>query len=497
MQTIVTDRGVSISVEDEPFASGTMKDVYRIEGGQDVLAVFREPLNVQGADRLKALVDTYRARIVDGPGGDELSGLYRWPSDTATFNGKSAVLVPMFEKKYLFSHGSVDNDKLSIRGKEKQGKWFTSAYHRNTFLHPAEHGKWTDALSICRRLAQAVRRLHAGGLAHSDLSYRNVLVDPGTGSACLIDIDGLVVPGKFAPDVTGTPDFIAPEVVRTRELSIDDPERIHPSMETDRHALAVLIYLYLTGRHPLRGRKIHDAHDADKDESLAMGDGALWIEHPDDPSNRTDSEDARAAELPWVDEQKLPGSVLCGPLLDTLFRRAFIDGLHTPHSRPTSEEWERALVLTQDLLVPCSNDACFMGHYVFLNENISTCPICKTRYEHTIPVLTFYTRRTGSSFRPEGHSMVIVDQKKILVWQADRFSFDNERLEDEKKAVLARVERVGDDWILVNVSGDEMVDATSSQALALGDRFKLEDAAKLLLSKVDGCRLAYVQIANG
>jgi serine/threonine protein kinase len=40
--------------------------------------------------------------------------------------------------------------------------------------------------------------LHSAGLAHSDLSYANVLIDPATGSANIIDIDGLVVPGKFA-----------------------------------------------------------------------------------------------------------------------------------------------------------------------------------------------------------------------------------------------------------------------------------------------------------
>lgn len=497
MQTIVTDRGASISVEDEPFASGTMKDVYRIVGGQQVLAVFRDPLNTQGTDRLKALVDIYRARIIDGPGGNELSSLYRWPSDTATFNGNTAVLVPMFEPKYLFTHGSVDNDKLSIRGKEKQGKWFTSAYHRNTYLHPEEQGKWTDALSICRRIAQAVRRLHAGGLAHSDLSYRNVLVDPGSGSACLIDIDGLVVPGKFAPDVTGTPDFIAPEVVRTRDLAIDDPQRIHPSMETDRHALAVLIYLYLTGRHPLRGRKIHDAHDADRDESLAMGEAALWIEHPDDMSNRTDSEHARTGELPWVDEQKLPSSTLCGPLLNELFQRAFVEGLHLPDRRPTAEEWERALVLTQDFLIPCSNDDCFMGHYVFLNSSNTTCPLCNTRYEHTVPVMSFYTKRTGGTFRPEGHTLAGSDGKEIYIWQADRFSFANERLEDDMKKPLARIERQDDVWTLVNVAGDQMMDASTSTPIAPGESFALVDGAKLLLSKVDGCRLAYVQIANG
>lgn len=137
-----------------------------------------------------------------------------------------------------------------------------------------------------------------------------------------------------------------------------------------------------------------------------------------------------------------------------------------------------------------------MGHYVFLNGEHTHCPLCNNQYEYSIPVLNFYTKRTGGSFRPEGHSMAIVNQKEMYVWQADRFSFDNERLEDEKKAVLARIERQGDNWVLINVSGDQMVDATTSQAVAPGDHFTLADGAKLLLSKVDGCRLAYVQIAN-
>lgn len=47
---------------------------------------------------------------------------------------------------------------------------------------------------------------------HSDLSYKNILIDPVMGRACVIDVDGLVVPGKYPPDVVGTPDFIAPEV---------------------------------------------------------------------------------------------------------------------------------------------------------------------------------------------------------------------------------------------------------------------------------------------
>lgn len=496
MQSIVTDRGVAIRVEEDAFASGTMKDVHRIDGGEDVLAVFREPLNEQGLDRLKALVDVYRTRVIEGPGGDELATLYRWPKDTATFNGKTAVLVPVFDARYLFEHGSVDNDKLSIRGKEKQGKWFASAYHRNVYLHPAERGHWTDSLSICRRIAQAVRRLHAGGLAHSDLSYRNVLVDPGSGSACIIDIDGLVVPGKYAPDVTGTPDFIAPEVVRTRDLPIDDPQRIHPSIETDRHALAVLIYLYLTGRHPLRGKKIHDVEDADLDEQLAMGANALWVEHPTDQSNRPDIEEAREGELPWIDAEQLPSSTLCGPMLEALFINAFIEGLQTPNSRPTAEEWERALVQTKDLLVPCFNEECYMGHFVFLNTITVSCPLCKTRYTHSIPVLNFYTKRTGGTFRPEGHQMVAIENREIMGWQTDRFSFDNERLESDRQQCVARIERNGDIWSLLNLACEQMMNAASSEPIAIGERVELHEGAKILLSKEDGCRLAYVQMTN-
>lgn len=85
--------------------------------------------------------------------------------------------------------------------------------------------------------------MHAAGLCHSDLSYKNVLIDPEMGHACIIDVDGLVVPGKYPPDVVGTPDFIAPEVVKTSHLSKEDPNRVLPSITTDRHALSVLIRL--------------------------------------------------------------------------------------------------------------------------------------------------------------------------------------------------------------------------------------------------------------
>lgn len=190
---------------------------------------------------------------------------------------------------------------VSIAGKEKEGRWFAFPQFRNRqfklHLDDSELGDWFKFCLICIKIARAVRRMHAAGLAHSDLSYKNVLIDPITGSATIIDIDGLVVPGKFPPDVIGTPDFIAPEVMATKHLSKEDPARKLPSMATDMHALAVMIYMYLLYRHPLRGGKIHDT-DAMKDEELSMGAKALFIEHPTDTSNRPRIDQVKPTHLP-------------------------------------------------------------------------------------------------------------------------------------------------------------------------------------------------------
>ena len=84
-------------------------------------------------------------------------------------------------------------------------------------------------------------RLHNAGLAHSDLSPNNVLVDPTQGTSIVIDVDSLVVEGLFPPDVVGTKGYIAPEVLATVHLPLQDSRAELPNMRTDLHALAVLM----------------------------------------------------------------------------------------------------------------------------------------------------------------------------------------------------------------------------------------------------------------
>lgn len=405
---LTTHDGQQVEYEDQIIGQGGMKDVYMSPDRTYVVAFFRDKLDFAGQERLKSIVGAYREGIFMREGGDYWRDLFCWPTGIVEQDGRTGIVAPVYRDRFFFAYGSVNNDSLGIKGKEKEGKWFASASNRTKFLAPQERGTWLSHLQVSLMISRAVRRLHAAGLAHSDLSYKNVLVDPTSGQACVIDIDGLVVPNKFPPDVVGTPDFIAPEVVATQELDKNDPNRKLPSALTDRHALAVLIYMYLFYRHPLRGGQVHDL-DASKDEELSMGAKALFIEHPTDTKNRIRAEHLKASEVPWGDPAALPYTI-AGPLLADLFRQAFIEGLHDPQKRPTASEWENALVRTIDMIQPCSNAQCEMGWYVFDNSSQPKCPLCGTLYRGKLPVLNLYSSRHKGAFQPDNH--------RVMVWTA-------------------------------------------------------------------------------
>lgn len=459
-------------------------------------AFFREPQDENSRDRLENIVGTYRERIFDQPGGDYWSGLFCWPTKLVEHAGRIGVVAPTYQKNFFFEYGSAKNDFLKIRGKEKEGKWFASANHQSRHLDQRERGDWRSYLSMCIKISRAVRRMHAAGLAHSDLSYKNVLVDPSRGDACIIDIDGLVVPGKFPPDVVGTPDFIAPEVMATMKLGRNDPKRVLPRRETDQHALSVLIYMYLLYRRPLRGRSIHDA-DPMVDEELGMGERALFVEHPDDTQNRPNHGDVSPGYLPWADVGQRPYT-LTGPYLTELFQKAFITGLHHPAQRPTADNWERALVKTIDLLQPCSNPACEQKWYVFDNTTRPCCPFCGTKFVGQLPILNLYSTRGKGKFTPDNHRLTVYSDQYLYEWHANRLVFPNERLTDEQKKPVGYFKLHHGRWVFINqrllhmqVVGEEKLHVQPNEMV------ELKDGQKLLLSPEDGGRLVQVQLADG
>ncbi|OTG97618.1 kinase [Acinetobacter sp. ANC 4654] len=496
--------GRAIEFVDEVIASGAMKDVYFSPDRSYVVCFFSKEKNKfyeskaaleQQKDRLKEIVGNKWNGIFNGVGGDYWKNIFCWPDGLIEYNDLLGITAPTYKKYYFFAYGSKNNDFLKIKGKEKEGKWFASANNQNRFLDEREKGSWLNYLKIGILISRAVRRMHAAGLAHSDLSYKNVLIDPVTGSACVIDVDGLVVPGKYPPDVVGTPDFIAPEVVMTNHLSKQDPKRFLPSIATDKHALAVLIYMYLLYRHPLRGGKIHDMDDPQKDENIGMGEKALFVEHPTDHSNQVKSNQLKSSQLPWADPSQISYQVT-GPYLTELFNKSFIEGLHEPSKRPSANDWETALVKTVDLIQPCHNPACSQKWYVFDNTTQPKCPFCNTAFIGKLPILNLYSARQQGNYRPDNHRLMVWTGQSLFAWHANNMIAPNERLTSEQTTRKGYFVLHNERWWLVNEGLTDLTDVTTKTVIPIGGKIELKNGVQILLSKQEGGRLAVVQMVE-
>ena len=467
---------------------GGVKDVYFEPSRQYAVAFFRKPLAPVGRERIERLVGLYRKGIFEQSGANFWRDLFRWPERIVEHEGRVGIVVPFYAPHFFF------DSTTHLEGVEKDGKWFTSAKNFNRFVPENAKGDLLSYIRICINLSRAVRRLHAAGLAHSDLSYKNCLVDPSSGSACIIDIDGLVVPSLFPPDVVGTPDFIAPEVMSTLHLQLKDPNRRHPQRETDQHALAVLIYQYLLHRHPLRGKKIHSL-DTDVQDRLEMGENAIFIEHPRDTSNRYIISKGDEDFLPWVDTDKLPYTI-AGPYLKALFEQSFITGLHDPARRPTADDWEEALIKTWDLVQPCQNPQCIKKWYVFDNSTRPICPYCGTSFRGQLPILDFYSSRNGHEYIPEHCRLMVYHNQYIFPWHVHRNIFPNEKLNEQDKKAVGYFAFHKNRWIFVNQTLPYLKDVTNNRDVPINGYIELQNGLQLLLSPDRDGRLAHVSLVD-
>lgn len=492
--TLTASNGEQVQFRDKIIAQGGMKDVYASPDKTYVVAFYRADLDDASRQRLQMITGPYRERIFGEASGDYWHQMFCWPTATVEHEGRVGVVAPFYQDHFFFEHGSFNKDMLKIRGKDKEGKWFAAPNNQFKFLDERERGNWLSYLQLCLRLSRAVRRLHAAGLAHSDLSYKNVLLSPTTGQVCIIDVDGLVVPERFPPEVVGTPDFIAPEVVASSHLEKTDPNRALPSITTDRHALAVMIYTLLLLRHPLRGRKVH-AEDPGEDERLTMGREALFIEHPVDSSNRLNPSEAKPTELPWKDPEALPYAIT-GPYLKELFDRAFMEGLQAPRKRPSADEWEAALIKTVDLIQPCQNSDCAQGWYVFANTTAPRCPFCGTPYKGELPILNLYSKR-GDSFRPDNHRLMVYSNQSLFPWHVDRTITPNERLAANQRSRVGYFVQHQGRWFLVNEAMPALRNAQTGEDFPVGSQIELKEGLQLITGKHPGSRLFHVQMVNG
>jgi serine/threonine protein kinase len=358
-------------IKDNP-PRGGMKYTYFAPDKSYVVQFFNDPSignSPHMLGRLDAIVGKYNPTRSESEGGaignsaetaKYFADKFCWPMAIVE-SPEFGIVCPAYPSNFFFTESS--STLIDLDGKDKKSNWFTSK-NRN-YLNRSELGDFRSMLQMSIMLARSIRRMHQAGLAHSDLSNNNVLIDPKSGRSIVIDIDSLVVPGLYPPEVVGTRGYIAPEVLATLGLPFTHPGRKLPSVETDLHALPVLIYEYLFFRHPLIGPKIYSPDSSEEDDFLALGSMATFIEHPTDHSNRPNDLRLTINDL---------GVDLAG-----LFVRAFVDGLKKPFNRPSAMEWEKALVKAWDLLHKCDNPSCPAQWFILHNVRNPVCPHCGTR----------------------------------------------------------------------------------------------------------------------
>jgi DNA-binding helix-hairpin-helix protein with protein kinase domain len=318
--------------------------------------------------------------------------------------------------------------------------------------------------------------MHVAGLAHSDLSSNNVLVDPSSGQSIVIDCDSLVVPGLYPPDVLGTPGYIAPEVLATTKLQLTDPKRKLPCVSTDQHALAVLIYEYLLNRHPLKGQKFHSAN-SEEDDYLMLGPKALFVEHPTDRSNPSDSARVSYNAL--------------GPQLAALFEKTFIHGLHAPLQRAAAIEWESALVKAWDQLCPCANRNCTRQWFIVNETTKGRCPFCGHNQPGTIPIIKFRKEVRPGQWVQDG-TLVVRENLAVCVWHVVDNVFPGELANRTPQGYCFFG---GGRWQLMNQNMTSLTELSGSR-VPCGQAVELADGVQLRLSQAPNGRIAEVQFVN-
>lgn len=454
------ESGATIEVDDRPIGEGAEKAVFKSADDRLAVYFFKSDSVTTDGDPTTSLpnrrrrLEAVRGKFnptVGHPSAEFWKDHYCWPLDLIArnqalppalaangphqlqlLNPPLGFVAPLYPAHFFFS------DKRNGKRREKKPNWFSSPKNRRNVVPPEEQGNLRHYLLACARLARAIRRLHQAGLAHSDLSCNNVLVDPKHGEAMIIDVDSLVVPDVAPPTVIGTQGYIAPEVLAERSQT--NGAKYQPGINTDRHALAVLIYELLLGRHPLEGRRIH-ADDPQLNAHLRYGAEALFIEHPTQTANSLKTP-------PAVPIARL------GPYLEKLFLKTFVDGLHQPSKRASAQEWEIALYKTLDLLHPCPGGK----DWTILVPGLPpTCMHTRKPIGYSVPFGTFIELDHKGNETRTDHTIILFDGAPLCRWHLQSGLWPDERIRRpisaEARCVFHRATRR---WLLENRSQQPM-----------------------------------------
>lgn len=339
--TLSTDE--VLDCEDRPIASGAVSDVYFSLDRSRAVKLYKQPVNVN-VQALELLL-AYSDQVFSN---SEMVEMICWPLGIV-ISPRLGITMP-----------AITGDLLSL-------SWFTMS-KPIAKVKAEDRGNWLDRVAVALKICKIVGHLHQIGMVITDIAPRNFLASLPAHRLVMLDCDGIMPPGTNAPHVLGTPEYQAPEIVMGE----------WPNQQSDLHSLAVLIYRLLFLQHPLLGPQVHSP-DPVQDDNLALGEKALFIEHPLDYSNRPASMTIQSKDF--------------GDQFFKVVLGSFVDGLNTPQKRPSAEQWHTALSKLSAELRPCTNPNC-VGKYSVPRLNDKGCYWCFAPYKTMAAVRESISRNT-------------------------------------------------------------------------------------------------------
>ncbi|MBA2301052.1 MAG: protein kinase [Acidobacteria bacterium] len=132
----------------------------------------------------------------------------------------------------------------------------------------------SETLEIGLQLCDALAAAHDAGVLHRDVKASNVVVKPD-GRVVLMDFGaGRRLDGDVTADPTGTPLYLAPEVL---------VQGLEATIRSDVYSLGVLLYYMLTGSYPVTARSLSELHEAHQ-QRLKGSPAPRLPRHPDIPA---------------------------------------------------------------------------------------------------------------------------------------------------------------------------------------------------------------------
>ena len=155
-------------------------------------------------------------------------------------------------------------------------------YSPSSLLNNEVSLTFRNLLQSSLKLCRAFSALHLKGLCYKDVSLGNFFFNPDSGDCLVCDIDNICYDNTFdnTGGVLGTPRFMAPEIVEGQS---------RPSIASDSHSLAVLLFYMMFIGHPLEGTREASIRIFDvAAQKYLYGTSATYIFHPTDQTNRPD-----------------------------------------------------------------------------------------------------------------------------------------------------------------------------------------------------------------